>query len=348
MENFIHELEIQNFKSIKHLQTDCKRVNVFIGKPNVGKSNILEALSLLASGYSSDYKRFLTDLIRYKRISDLFFDNNLKSTIDVTTDKISARIKPINNHIECYIGNERNFDSIEKYNAFPPDLNDDFIFPSVYKFNVSGELLADPSGVDKQSFVKPYKYNSVSTYIDDLISYLKPPFGINLPQVIRNLKELKLEIVEIFAQYGLEFVLKTANNELVLQKNEDGLVVEYPYSNMADTFQRLFFYYAAIDSNKDSVLILEEPEVHSFPPYTRDLSQRIVDSKENQFFITTHSPYLLENFMSSLDSDELNVFITYFENYETKIRKLTEEELKEALDFGIDLFYNLNRYSSNA
>ena len=40
----IKKLEIENFKSIKHLSLDCKRVNVFIGEPNAGKSNILEAL----------------------------------------------------------------------------------------------------------------------------------------------------------------------------------------------------------------------------------------------------------------------------------------------------------------
>lgn len=38
--NFLNWVEIKNFKSIKDLRLDCKRVNVFIGKPNVGKSNI--------------------------------------------------------------------------------------------------------------------------------------------------------------------------------------------------------------------------------------------------------------------------------------------------------------------
>ena len=40
--NFLNWVDIKNFKSIKDLHLDCKRVNVFIGKPNVGKSNILE------------------------------------------------------------------------------------------------------------------------------------------------------------------------------------------------------------------------------------------------------------------------------------------------------------------
>ena len=45
--NFIDNIEIKNFKSIRHQKIEgCKKVNVFIGYPNVGKSNILEAISL--------------------------------------------------------------------------------------------------------------------------------------------------------------------------------------------------------------------------------------------------------------------------------------------------------------
>lgn len=40
----IGNLGIRNFKSIKDLDLDCRRVNLFIGEPNTGKSNILEVL----------------------------------------------------------------------------------------------------------------------------------------------------------------------------------------------------------------------------------------------------------------------------------------------------------------
>ena len=43
----IPNILIKNFKTIKELQFDCKRLNLFIGDANTGKSNILEAFSLL-------------------------------------------------------------------------------------------------------------------------------------------------------------------------------------------------------------------------------------------------------------------------------------------------------------
>jgi hypothetical protein len=44
----IENLSIKNFKSIKYLSIDCKRINLFIGEPNAGKSNILEALGVIS------------------------------------------------------------------------------------------------------------------------------------------------------------------------------------------------------------------------------------------------------------------------------------------------------------
>jgi AAA15 family ATPase/GTPase len=48
----IQNLYIENFKSIRSLElSNFKRINLFIGRPNVGKSNIIEALSLFSVPY---------------------------------------------------------------------------------------------------------------------------------------------------------------------------------------------------------------------------------------------------------------------------------------------------------
>ena len=44
----MEKLTVENFKSIRRLELECRRVNIFIGEPNTGKSNILEALGLLS------------------------------------------------------------------------------------------------------------------------------------------------------------------------------------------------------------------------------------------------------------------------------------------------------------
>jgi len=50
----INLLIIKNFKSIKEAQLSCKRINLFIGEPNTGKSNLLESIALLSYIYTME------------------------------------------------------------------------------------------------------------------------------------------------------------------------------------------------------------------------------------------------------------------------------------------------------
>lgn len=44
----INSVSIENFKSVKSVTlSDCRRINVLIGRPNVGKSNLLEGSCLI-------------------------------------------------------------------------------------------------------------------------------------------------------------------------------------------------------------------------------------------------------------------------------------------------------------
>ncbi len=369
MVNFLNNIEIKNFKSIKHIETDCKRVNIFIGKPNVGKSNILEALGLLGAHYSQDYQKFLKEFIRYEEISNLFYDDDLLNVIEVNTDKARAILNyhtNNNDYADLMIGygdwmnvllNEMKTgksafilfrNEYELSNRVQEESK--FIAPYFISVYPKGNLLRGSSDILRSTLnpIKKYSFKEATEIANKFPSYLLPPYGNNLFTIIDHNKELRKEISEIFSEYGLQFVAYKKESKFEIEKNIDGYVSKFHYSSIADTFQRLIFYYAAIDSNKNSILIFEEPEVHSFPPYTKELSERIINSTDNQFFITTHSPYLLQNLISNLDSTELNVFITYFENYETKIRKLSDDELRKASAFSVDLFYNLNQFVPNA
>jgi AAA15 family ATPase/GTPase len=188
------------------------------------------------------------------------------------------------------------------------------------------------------------RYKDGHFYGGKSADFLLPPFGDNLFGVIDRSRELRMEVAELFKELGLDFVLSRKDGKFELQKNVDGIVYKYPYTGIADTFKRFIFYLAAIDSNKDSVLILEEPEVHAFPPYTKQLADRIALREENQFFLSTHSPYLLNTLIEVLGDEALAVTLVYFENYETKIHTLTPSELREVQDFSIDIFFNLDKF----
>src|ERR1019366_1006479 len=80
----IDNIEIKNFKSIRHQKIEgCKRINVFIGYPNTGKSNILEALSLASDFNNSGKSISLKGLCRFDELIGLYNDGNKQKQIEL-------------------------------------------------------------------------------------------------------------------------------------------------------------------------------------------------------------------------------------------------------------------------
>ena len=105
----------------------------------------------------------------------------------------------------------------------------------------------------------------------------------------------------------------------------------------------MVFYLAAIDSNKDSFLAFEEPESHAFPYYTKYLAEVIaLDKNNNQYFISTHNPYFLLPVLEKAPKEDVAIFITYFEDYQTKVKPLSHKQLGEIME--IDVFSNIERF----
>ncbi len=330
MENQIKNIAIQNFKSIKHLQMECKRVNIFIGEPNVGKSNILEALGLLgACAVPESFK----DFVRFEQVSNLFYDGVLENEVQVLTDKYKVSLSYHTN---------QNF-ALAIFDNPPQHFKKQIIFKDNHIVKLENDR---DSGNDYSFFfTKKYNFKKLTSFPAESPNFLLPPFGDNLLSILHKNKALLKEVGNLFGKYGFRFGIDTQENKLKIQKSIDEFsFIHFPYSSIADTLQRIIFYLAAIESNKNSVLLFEEPEAHSFPPYVRMLADRIAADEANQYFIATHSPYLFENILGKVAWNDLSVNIVYFEDYQTKIKTLSQENLQDSLDNYIDIFFNLHRY----
>ncbi|MEZ4848667.1 MAG: AAA family ATPase [Bacteroidia bacterium] len=205
----------------------------------------------------------------------------------------------------------------------------------------SSELL-----YDRTNEVKPYlfsKNNAFSKFsqsFNSCISIWRQSFNL-----LKFDKSIFRRVAKMFEEYGYNLVIDFVTNEAEIQKNQDGIVYKIPYNLVADTLQRAIFHNVAIWSNKNSLILFEEPENHSFPPYVRELAMNIIESSSNQFFIATHSPYLLNTIISEAPRDEVSINVVKFENYETKIKQLSEDEISEISNYGIDIFFNLEMFS---
>ncbi|GAB3905515.1 ATP/GTP-binding protein [Larkinella knui] len=305
----------------------------------MGKSNILEALGLLGSSYNDN--KYLQDTIRYEKLVDLYYDHDISQDISISTDQTQATLS------ETVIS--KNSES-----AFNLNLKDE---RSLYKFinyhlSEKGQLLGILSDLNRKdsrlSPVRKYDFSGRTKFENLFQDFLLPPDGRNLYAVLNRRDDLIEEFVKLFKSQGLEFVFLEKDQTFGIQKRQGPRVKLYEFFTIADTFRRFMFYITAIESNKDSVIIFEEPEVHSFPPYTLELAYRIIYDEDDQYFISTHSPYLLHTLIENLKDDQLNVFITYYENYETKVKAMTPDELRDVLDFSTDIFFNLDKFLPNA
>jgi AAA15 family ATPase/GTPase len=315
----IKNLEIKNFKSIKHLELDCKKINLFIGEPNTGKSNILEALGILSFEPNIE----LGNIVRFERMSNLFYDENLDDEIKIRAD-------------------EGIFEIRFEVGSFKGDYQENGPRSSNFRYGYDGSGSTGSSGVP--SPIKFYKFTVRLDYPRNESDFLLPPFGDNLLSVLMSHKDLKNMVARIFEPYGIRIVFRPQEGKIDILKFQEDVFISYPYSLASDTLQRIIFYLTAIGSNKNSVLIFEEPESNSFPYHTKHLGERIAFDETNQYFIATHNPYLLLSILEKSRKGEVAVFITYFEDYQTKVKCLTDEQLSELMDGGYDPFFNLDSF----
>lgn len=322
MSNFISEINIYNFKSLKKCKiSGCKRINLFIGRPNVGKSNILEALSVFSIPYLRENpSKSLTQLIRMESETELFYNGSYGDPIKIETNNSIARLA-----YETSGGLSLDIDS----------RTDGGLYEIDDRLN-----LRTKRNDNYNPFIKKYSFHPQQVQRKIHNRYLIPPYGINIFNVIEKNDLLKREISDLFNEYRLNLVFDKASQSLkIMQMEGRDEIFLVPYNSIADTLQRVIFFKTAVASNENSVLLFEEPEAHSFPPYISHFTQEMIFKKSNQYFLATHSPFILNDFLENA-RDELAVYMVRYEKHETKLRLLKDSELFDIYQNGVDLFTN--------
>jgi AAA15 family ATPase/GTPase len=330
----IKNLSIKNFKSLKKFEIPCKKVNVFIGEPNSGKSNILEALGFLSEGVM-DTKTF-SEVFRYKTIGDLFYHSDVNNPIEIKTDILSYKMFGTRNNEGIVLNGLTGIISTKDKSIDPNhEIN-------IAAFNFSYNTMTN-AGSHFDTPFRTYIFRRNEVFSVSYQNFLSPPFGTNIPNLLLSNKDLKKIVSDMFKEKGYKLQIKPTENDINMSVEIDEELYSYPYHAISETMQRIVFMMMAIESNKNAILSFDEPESNTFPFYTKYIAERIALDETNQFFITTHNPYLLMNIIQKTKKQDLNVFVTYMDKFQTKAKLLNSKQIEEAIELDMDLFFNLDR-----
>jgi AAA15 family ATPase/GTPase len=362
--NHIENIEIKNFKSIRHARLDgCRRINVLVGPPNAGKSNVLEALGLYTYVNESNFKSFkskieenivpLNRLVRFNDISDLFYDGELANNIEVNiTDSLVS-----SNGVRDLSVSVTSDELLQFSFSLKRESDNHTINRYAVKVNKSGKADLDYYGGKQQLEykmlnIKKYDFYKNSFDNSDSISELLAPDGRNLFALIARNKQLRDLAADLFKQYGLKLLIDKDKNDFKLAKpTGENIIYVISFQQIADTLQRLLFHIAAAVSSNNAILLFEEPEAHMYPPYiSKFTSEMIYENRDNQYFLTTHSPFVLNDIMENVDKAQYAIYTVGYnkENGETLIHRITDEQIDEMYQYGIDLFFNMENYLKDA
>lgn len=323
----IDTLEIRNFKSIKELRLPCKRFNLFIGEPGAGKSNLLEALGLLSfiDARQYDPEIALDGFVRHEGTANLFYTGDTAHSLSVNCGAAAAELE-LAGKAGQYRGVYRHSDGATA--ALSGD-----------ERTIREVAALDPAARPPVRF---YRAPASTDFREADCDFLLPPAGSNFPSLLARDGELRYWVNLPFRPYGLCLELTPQQKQLKVKSCADGSGA-IPYSLAPETLRRLAFYTAAIDSNRSSALVFEEPEVHAFPGDAAFLAEMIaLEDNLNQYFLTTHSPYFLMTLLGKARREQLSVNLVYQDKRQTKVKTLAQETLPELYE--VDLFSNIELY----
>ena len=295
----VKSIEISSFRGIKKgVLEGFRGINIFIGKNNMGKSTVLEAIYLATSIMDDLLNENPLEYIIKRRewfglssVESLFFrgSREIKISLTLIKEKINIEITPgliPVMHLENLRGKGLDINNIEMIDVIIDGIGK-------YSFYIDDEgetqiiIEKKPNKFERSILID---WERIKTFgsPEDTYSYLIKKRGFEAKMgIINALSDRYPDITNIEP-------LKSDDRWILHVSRGDYSI---PIYVEGDGIKSVLNYLMFLSSFRNSILLLEEPELHLHPGLMDILSHFIVHSHihgGNQLFISTHSLELLD------------------------------------------------------
>jgi hypothetical protein len=319
----IETLSIARFKSIGSLSIECRKVNLFIGAPDTGKTNILEALHLLSRlGWQLplDHSLRLDSVVGFETL----FHNQF-----------------VDHPFEIVVRSGERHEVVRGMAAPGRSLRLDSRGGSVNVAFGHAPFLPQFQSIRFYAFTsaRDWSYSAGRN-----VGVVEPTSGANLVYLAKHHSKVHEFLKETFSPLGWRLRFDTTQSVFRLSEVKANEILDYNLDVVSDTLKRLFFYGAVLLTSSDATIVLDEPDVWAFPPYPKTLGEMIAADESNQFFLTTHNPYFLSAVVEKTPVDRLALFVCHRVEGATAVKRLDSTAISRVIEHGASVFFNLDEF----
>jgi predicted ATP-dependent endonuclease of OLD family len=246
-------------------------LTILVGPNNSGKSTIVEAFSALSSAFSETHKNpSFTEEMRNKKDDEIsikaigipngFYEISNRSPLRSETGGSS----------DGFMGKDQNIFILPSRRAFDPYYEGN-PFEASHRIRYIDQMELSPNRGRKLS----YFFNRISK-----AEQRRDEFDKIMGEVLDPLPKWEIDL-NGSGQYYMKFIYDDISH--ISDGSGDGLL-------------SIFFIVDALyDSNKNEIIIIDEPELSLHPSLQKKLSKLLAEyAQDRQIVIATHSPYFID------------------------------------------------------
>ena len=346
----IKNLDIKSFRGLRNVNLErFKRLNLFVGENNTGKTSILEVIKLLQSpselgnyiqvsryrnrsispfnGRLTPYKSFINMFDKREKSKEISFNTNIKG------EKISICLEGEEEHIIKVVDKEEknlfNFEDDEEMNREEVNREEVLTFKGNFKFENSEGEKVKQFNFDEDENRIGLSFKKDTNLLN--IRYISPVHHLTQNNIISKViksgnKDEVIELLKIFDKKinGLEIIENRGRPVPYIEHEELGMM---PLSTFGDGVKKSLVIASNIVIVHDGVILIDEIETSIHKDALEKFFNWFIKAckKYNvQTFIATHSleaidaiidsskEYLNEIACYRLENDEGQIYVNRF------------------------------------